>query len=97
MPLLCAGLRQSPTQVSISLSFFSLSHTHMNTLTDIHPAGEQVGDLRLYGDTGDGQGAVEIFTTFGWSSICPDGFDSSDAVVICQQFGYDTGSVANIE
>lgn len=87
-----------PTQVSVLWKFSFPYHTHSWIHhTDIHPAGEQVGDLRLYGDPRNGRGAVEIFTQFGWSSICHDGFDPSDALVICQQFGYEMGSVMNIE
>lgn len=61
-----------------------------------HPAGPQSGDVRLFGDTRNGHGAVQIFTiTLGWQGICPDGFwTNSDASVICQQLGYHSGSVA---
>ena len=61
-----------------------------------HPAGPLSGDVRLFGDTRNGHGAVQIFTiTLGWQGICPDGsWTNSDASVICQQLGYDRGSVA---
>lgn len=68
--------------------------TYMDT--DVHsvgqgPFGEEIGDIRLNGDVENGRGAVEIYTSFGWSSVCPDGFDDSDAAVICRQFGYSSG------
>ena len=62
---------------------------------DVHPAGLQSGDVRLFGDTRNGYGAVQIYTiTQGWQGICPDGFwTHSDASTICQHLGYDSGSV----
>ncbi len=57
-----------------------------------HPAGIQVGDIRLLGDSANGRGAVEIFSNaFQWVTICPDGFDDSDASVLCGRLGYDRG------
>ena len=65
-------------------------------MLDVHPTGLQSGDIRLFGDTRNGHGAVQIYTvTQGWQGICPDGFwTDSDASTICQQLGYDGGSVA---
>ena len=69
----------------------------MHTHTDVHRVGqgslgEEVGDIRLYGDSENGRVAFEICTSlYGWSSVCPDGFDNTDAAVLCRQFGYSTG------
>lgn len=62
----------------------------------VHPAESQSGDVRLFGDTRNGHGAVQIFTvTLGWQGICPDGsWTNGDASTICQHLGYDSGSVA---
>lgn len=61
-----------------------------------HPAGLQSGDVRLFGDTRNGYGAVQIYTiTLGWQGICPDRFwTRSDASTICRQLGYNSGSVS---
>ena len=66
------------------------------TCTDVHPAGEQSGDIRLFGDPRNGYGAVEIYSTVGgWLGICPDSsWTNSDAVTICQDLGYASGTVA---
>ena len=63
---------------------------------DVHPNGLQSGDIRLFGDTRNGHGAVQIFTiTQGWQGICPDGsWTNSDAATICRDLGYNGGSVA---
>ena len=63
-------------------------------LADVHPAGVQSGDIRLFGDTRNGYGAVEIYsTTRGWQGICPDSFwTDSDAATICQDLGYQSGT-----
>lgn len=51
-----------------------------------------VGDLRLVGSVENGRGAVEIATSEGWFSICPDSsWQDSDARVICQNLGYEDG------
>ena len=62
----------------------------------VHPGGVQLGDIRLFGDTRNGHGAVQIYSiTLGWQGICPDSsWTDSDAVTICQDLGYDSGSVA---
>ena len=65
-------------------------------ILDVHPAGLQSGDIRLFGDTRNGYGAVQIYTIIlGWQGICPDSsWSHSDASTICQHLGYDDGFVA---
>ena len=65
--------------------------------TDVHPAGVQSGDIRLFGDVRNGYGGVEYHSLLsGWSGICPDSFwNDSDAAAVCQYLGYTSGSVAN--
>lgn len=61
--------------------------------TDVHGSSPKNGEIRLHSDTANGQGAVEIYTSqYGWSSVCPDGFDNSDAGVICRRLGYAGGT-----
>lgn len=58
----------------------------------VHLAGVQPGDIRLLGDSSNGVGAVEIYSSlFQWTTICPDGFDDSDASTLCSRLGYDSG------
>lgn len=53
---------------------------------------QREGDVRLKGSVANGRGAVEIYTRLGWSSICPDSsWTSTDAAVICQNLGYESG------
>ena len=61
---------------------------------DLHIAGEQIGDVRLFGARDSGVGAVEILTSLGWTGICPDGWSISNARIICQALGYDIGTRA---
>ena len=63
----------------------------------VHPGnGPQSGDIRLFGDVRDGHGAVQIYTvTLGWQGICPDSsWTNSDAAIVCQDLGYQSGSIA---
>lgn len=64
---------------------------------DLHIAGQQIGDVRLFGNVENGEGAVEIFTKLGWSGICPDLWTSSSARVLCMTLGYDLGIADNFE
>ena len=63
--------------------------------TDVHPAGEQSGDIRLFGDPRNGYGAVEIYSVrSGWQGICPDSsWTNNDAATICQDLGYASGTI----
>ena len=38
------------------------------------------------------EGRVEIFWNNRWSTICDNGWDDNDAVVVCKQLGYSGGS-----
>ena len=55
--------------------------------------GVSDGDVRLVGSTSNGQGAVEIYhqSSRQWYRVCPTGWTSSDASVICKKLGYDGG------
>lgn len=65
----------------------------ISSIPDLHIPGEQLGDIRLFGILTNGVGAVEILTDqFGWTAICPDGWDSRDARIVCQSLGYDLGT-----
>ena len=63
--------------------------------TDVHPTGEQSGDIRLFGDPRNGYGAVEIYSSrLNWQGICPDSsWTNTDAATICQDLGYASGTI----
>ena len=64
----------------------------MNLTKDLHSGVMMSGDVRLVGDTLNGQGAVEILTTQGYRTICPDStWTDSVATIICQNLGYESG------
>lgn len=64
----------------------------MALLSELHIAGGQIGDVRLFGDVENGRGAVEILTSLGWTGICPDVWSGSSARIVCEALGYDFGS-----
>ena len=50
-------------------------------------------DVRLVGSPMNGMGAVEVYTSLRWVSVCPDSgvWSNSSANATCMQLGYQSG------
>ena len=46
------------------------------------------GDVRLVNGTTSYEGRVEICYNGVWGSVCDSGWDSSDAIIVCRQMGF---------
>ena len=45
-------------------------------------------EIRLVGGDLSSEGRVEVFHRGSWGTICDDGFDAADAVVVCNSLGF---------
>ena len=50
--------------------------------------------LRLAGPSSDNEGRVEIYFGGKWGTVCDDGWDDTDASVVCRQLGFGSSGTA---
>ena len=59
------------------------------------PSNCMNGDVRLVNGSIAQEGRVEVCYNSVWGPLCGDGFDKSDAFVVCRELGYgDYGKIS---
>ena len=77
----------------VQISYKNLCHIKIHVYHNFLEPGECTsGSIRLNGGTIDKEGRVEVCVNGVWGSICDDGWDTTDAIVVCRQLGYSNSS-----
>ena len=64
------------------------------TVSNTKMANCSTGDVRLVGSGDGNEGRLEVCVNSAWGSVCNDGFDEQETLVVCMSlagFFYGTG------
>ena len=87
-------VKEVVTVLQSACKFFWLSIVFRlySTLHDCMIDCESEGDVRLINGLYPWEGRVEMFYEGRWGTVCNNGWNAPEAIVVCHQLGYNTSS-----
>ena len=89
LPVLLDNVQCEGTETSLANCTF-LNWTNVSSECNDHSrdAGVICTDIRLAGGPNSMEGRVELYRNNTWGTICDNGWDYRDALVVCRQLGF---------